>query len=146
MTRSCIGLYQFTGVKGKKALVLLTDGKDTASKFEFDTMLEYVKKSGISVYAIGFKICGADLEVKYKLNKLAQVTGGQTFYMDYANHLEAVYKQINEELRSQYFLTYYSTQHDGQEGQVAQDRGQGRASQPPGADDQRVLPLDDFGF
>lgn len=106
-------LYQFSGVKGKKALVLLTDGKDTASKFEFETMLEYVKKSGISVYAIGFKIGGADLEVKYKLNKIAQFTGGQTFYVDNANHLDAIYKQINEELRSQYFLTYYSTNTSG---------------------------------
>jgi Ca-activated chloride channel family protein len=102
-------LYQFSGVKGKKALVLLTDGKDTASKFEFDTMLEYVKKSGISIYAIGFRIPAAELEVKSKLNKVASVTGGQTFYVNDASHLDSVYKQINEELRSQYFLTYYST-------------------------------------
>ena len=106
-------LYQFTGVKGKKALVLLTDGKDTASKFEFDMMLEYVKKSGIAVYAIGFRIPTAELDVKYKLNKIAQFTGGQTFYVDKADHLDAVYKQINEELRSQYFLTYYSTNSSG---------------------------------
>jgi len=102
-------LYQFSGVKGKKALVLLTDGKDTASKFEYDTMLEYVKKSGISIYGIGFRIGTADLEVKSKLNKLASVTGGQTFYVSDSSHLDTVYKQINEELRSQYFLTYYST-------------------------------------
>ena len=102
-------LYPFSGVKGKKALVLLTDGKDTASKFEFDTMLEYVKKSGISIYAIGFRIPAAELEVKSKLNKVASVTGGQTFYVNDASHLDSVYKQINEELRSQYFLTYYST-------------------------------------
>jgi VWFA-related protein len=89
-------LYQFTGVKGKKALVLLTDGKDTASKFDFDTMLEYVKKSGIAIYTIGFKIGGADLEVKYKLNKVASYTGGQSFYVDNASHLDAIYKQINE--------------------------------------------------
>jgi Ca-activated chloride channel family protein len=106
-------LYQFTGVKGKKALVLLTDGKDTASKFDFDTMLEYVKKSGIAVYAIGFKIPTAELEVKYKLNRIAQFTGGQTFYVDKADHLDTVYKQIDEELRSQYFLTYYSTNASG---------------------------------
>jgi Ca-activated chloride channel family protein len=106
-------LYQFTGVKGKKALVLLTDGKDTASKFDFDTMLEYVKKSGIAVYAIGFRIPGAELEVKYKLNKVALFTGGQTFYVSDAAHLDAIYKQINEELRSQYFLTYYSTNTSG---------------------------------
>jgi len=103
------GLYQFTGVKGKKALVILTDGKDTTSKFDFDTTLEYVRKAGIAVYGIGLKISGAELDVKYKLNKLANVSGGQTFYIDSVKHLDAVYKQINEELRSQYLLTYYST-------------------------------------
>jgi len=103
------GLYQFSGVKGKKALVLLSDGKDTASKFDYETTLEYVRKSGISVYAIGLKISGTDLEVKYRLNKIAQVTGGLTFYIESARNLESVYRQINDELRSQYLLTYYST-------------------------------------
>ena len=103
------GLYQFTGVKGKKALVIVTDGKDTASKFDFDTLLEYVKKSGIAIYGIGLKIPTAELDVKYKLNKLAQVTGGQTYMIDSVKNLESIYRQINEELRSQYLLTYYST-------------------------------------
>jgi Ca-activated chloride channel family protein len=103
------GLYQFTGVKGKKALVILSDGKDTSSKFDFDTLLDYVKKSGISIYAIGLKIPTAELDVKYKLNKLASVTGGQTFMIDSVKNLESVYRQINDELRSQYLLTYYST-------------------------------------
>ncbi len=109
------GLYQFTGVKGKKALILVTDGKDTSSKFDFDTTFEYVKKAGISIYGIGLKISGADLEVKYKLNKLANGTGGQTFYVDSAKKLDAIYKQINEELRSQYLLTYYSTNLGGKD-------------------------------
>ena len=109
------GLYQFTGIKGKKALVLLTDGKDTASKFDFDTLVEYVKKSGIAIYAIGLNISGSDLEVKYKLNKIAQVTGGQTFYISSIKGLEGVYRQINEELRSQYLLTYYSSNNQEKE-------------------------------
>ncbi|HZI66924.1 MAG TPA: VWA domain-containing protein [Thermoanaerobaculia bacterium] len=109
------GLYQFTGVKGKKALVVLSDGKDTASKFDYETLVEYVKRAGISIYGIGLKISGADLEVKYKLNKLAQSTGGQTFYVDSAKNLESVYRQINEDLRSQYLLTYYSTNATGKE-------------------------------
>jgi Ca-activated chloride channel family protein len=109
------GLYQFTGVKGKKALVILTDGKDTASKFDFETALEYVRRAGIAIYGIGLKISGVDLDVKYKLNKLAQATGGQTFYIDSAKNLEAIYRQINEELRSQYLLTYYSTNPAGKD-------------------------------
>ncbi len=109
------GLYQFTGIKGKKAIVLLTDGKDTTSKFDYDTLLEYVRKSGIAVYAIGLKISGVDLEVKYKLNKIAQITGGQTFYIDSAKNLETIYKQINEDLRAQYLLTYYSSNNEGKD-------------------------------
>ncbi|HKF45516.1 MAG TPA: VWA domain-containing protein [Thermoanaerobaculia bacterium] len=109
------GLYQFTGVKGKKALVILTDGKDTASKFDFETTAEYVRRAGIAIYGIGLRISGAELDVKYKLNKLASATGGQTFYIDSAKNLEAVYKQINEELRSQYLLTYYSTNTAGKD-------------------------------
>jgi len=109
------GLYQFTGVKGKKALVILTDGKDTASKFDYDTLVEYVKKSGLAIYAIGLKISGADIEVKYKLNKIAQATGGQTFYIDSAKNLETVYRQINDDLRSQYLLTYYSSNTDNRD-------------------------------
>ncbi|MGH9367779.1 MAG: VWA domain-containing protein, partial [Thermoanaerobaculia bacterium] len=109
------GLYQFTGVKGKKALVILSDGKDTSSKFDYDTLLEYVRKSGIAIYAIGLKIPSAELDVKYKLNKLAQVTGGQTFMIDSVKNLESVYRQINDELRSQYLLTYYSTNPEGKD-------------------------------
>ena len=109
------GLYQFTGVKGKKALVILTDGKDTASKFDYDTLLEYVRKSGLSIYAVGLKISGTDLEVKYKLNKIAQVTGGQTFYVDSSKNLEGIYRQINEDLRSQYLLTYYSSNSEARD-------------------------------
>ena len=102
-------------MRGKKALVILTDGKDTASKFDFETTVDYARRAGISIYGIGLRIPGAELDVKYKLNKLAQVTGGQTFYIDSAKNLEAVYKQINEELRSQYLLTYYSTNAGGKD-------------------------------
>jgi Ca-activated chloride channel family protein len=61
------------------------------------------------------KISGTDLEVKYKLNKIAQVTGGQTFYVDSSKNLEGVYRQINEDLRSQYLLTYYSSNSEARD-------------------------------
>ncbi|HKB69882.1 MAG TPA: VWA domain-containing protein [Thermoanaerobaculia bacterium] len=102
-------LYQFSGVKGKKALVVLTDGKDTTSKYDFDTLLDYVKKAGVAVYGIGLNVSKAELEVKSKLNRLAEASGGTTFYVDSTKSLKSVYQQINNELRTQYLLTYYST-------------------------------------
>jgi Ca-activated chloride channel family protein len=103
------GLFQFQGVKGKKALVLLTDGKDTTSRYDFDTLLDYVKKAGVAVYGIGLNISGSEIEVKSKLNRLAEASGGSTFFINNTKSLKGVYKQINEELRSQYLLTYYSS-------------------------------------
>jgi Ca-activated chloride channel family protein len=103
------GLFQFQGVKGKKALVVLTDGKDTTSRYDFDTLLDYVKKAGVSVYGIGLNISRTEIEVKSKLNRLAEASGGTTFYIRDVKSLPQVYTQINNELRSQYLLTYYST-------------------------------------
>ncbi len=134
------GLYQFTGVKGKKALVILSDGKDTASKFDYDTLLEYVKKSGIAVYAIGLKIPTAELDVKYKLNKLAQVTGGQTFYDRFGQEprgrLPADQRGAAEPVPADLLLD-----EPGGQGQVAQGRGEGRADEPGGQDALGLLPV-----
>ena len=102
-------LYQFSGVKGKKAVVVLTDGKDTTSKYDFDTLLDYVKKAGVAVYGIGLNVSKGEFEVKSKLNRLAEASGGTTFYIDSTKSLKGVYQQINNELRTQYLLTYYSS-------------------------------------
>lgn len=107
------GLFQFQGVRGKKALVVLTDGMDNSSHDDFDTLLDYVKKAGVSIYGIGLNISGSEIEVKSKLNRLAEASGGTTFYIKNVKSLPAIYKQIDDELRSQYQLTYYSTNTEG---------------------------------
>ena len=104
------GLYQFTGVKGKKALVILTDGKDTASKFDYDTLRrvrEEVRRRDLRHRPedLGRRPRG---QVQAEQD-LARRRAGQTFYIDSAKNLEGVYRQINEDLRSQYLLTYYSS-------------------------------------
>ena len=100
------GLYQYQGTKGRKAYVLLTDGADRASKFTFDAALDYARKTGVAIYFIGLKIGGTQFDVKAKLNRMARETGGAAYYIDHARGLAGVYKEIDEELRSQYLLTY----------------------------------------
>ena len=100
-------LYNFLGVKGQKALVLLTDGKDTASKFTFDQALEYAQRAAVPIYAIGLGIGVKDIDVKHKINKLASETGGSSYYIDAVNDLGRVYADIENELRSQYVLGFY---------------------------------------
>jgi Ca-activated chloride channel homolog len=100
-------LYNFLGVKGQKALVLLTDGKDTVSKFTFDQALEYAQRAAVPIYAIGLGIRGTDLDVKSKINRLCTETGGTSYYIDQAEDLSRIYNDIQNELRSQYVLGFY---------------------------------------
>jgi Ca-activated chloride channel family protein len=100
-------LYNFLGVKGQKALVLLTDGKDTVSKFTFDQALEYAQRAAVPIYAIGLGIRGTELDVKAKINRLCTETGGTSYYIDQAEDLGRIYTDIQNELRSQYVLGFY---------------------------------------
>jgi VWFA-related protein len=100
------GLYQYQGTKGRKAYVILTDGEDRSSKFPFEQALDYAKKSGVAIYFIGLRIGSMQMDVKHKLNKMSKETGGTVYYVDSAKNLARIYAEINEELRSQYLLSY----------------------------------------
>ena len=103
-------LYYFRGVRGRRAMVLLSDGEDTSSSLGFAEALEYAKRSGVSVYSIGLKIGRGDVGVRRKLEKLSTETGGRTFYIKEAVELVKVYEDIERELRSQYLVAYNSDQ------------------------------------
>jgi Ca-activated chloride channel family protein len=100
-------LYNFLGVKGQKALVVITDGKDTASKFSFEQAIEYARRTAVPIYGIGIGIRPTEIDVKYKLSKFANETGGNTYYIERAEELQRVYNDIQNELRSQYVLGFY---------------------------------------
>jgi Ca-activated chloride channel family protein len=100
-------LYNFQGVKGQKALILVTDGRDTVSKFTFDQTLEYARRAAVPIYAIGIGIRSFDAETKVKMNRLVTETGGSSYYIDNVNELSKIYTDIQNELRSQYVLGFY---------------------------------------
>ncbi len=99
-------LYQFRGIRGRKALVLLSDGDDTASLVGFHDALAYAQRTGVSIYTIGLDVGAGSFGIRGKLQDLAEETGGRVFYIDKATELAAVYEQIERELRSQYLLAF----------------------------------------
>ena len=101
-------LYYFRGVKGRRALVLLSDGEDTASSIPFTDALEYAKRSGVAIFTIGLNIGSLQVDTRNKLQKLSKETGGRSFFIDRALELRGVYGEIERELRSQYLLAYTS--------------------------------------
>jgi len=102
-------LYYFGGVKGKRAIVILSDGKDEGSRHPFSEALEYARRSGVALYTVGINLSTSDTDVRLKLSRLADETGGRFFFIERAGELEGIYDTIQKELRSQYLLAYQSS-------------------------------------
>ncbi len=102
-------LFQFNGIRGKRALILLSDGADSNSRYQFDEVLDYARRSGVALYTIGLGIPLRDVEVRAKLTRLCNETGGRCFFIEHANELKTVYGSIEQELRAQYLIAYQST-------------------------------------
>jgi Ca-activated chloride channel family protein len=98
-------LFYFNGVKGQRAILLLSDGRDEGSSFSYDDALEAARRAGVTIYTIGL---GDDIEKK-KLAKLSEETGGRAFFIKNAAELPGIYSTIQQDLRSQYLIAYQST-------------------------------------
>ena len=100
-------LYYFSGIKGQRALLVLSDGKDASSRFSFEDAVEYARRAGVTVYAIGLDLPKG--EARRRLSRFAEETGGRSFFVATPDELDAIYSSIEQELRSQYLITYQST-------------------------------------
>ena len=101
-------LYYFRGYRGQRALILLTDGEDTASNTPWQRALEYAQRSGVAIYAIGLNVPALGFDVRGQLSALSESTGGKVYFVDRAEELADVYGEIEHELRSRYYLAYES--------------------------------------
>lgn len=109
------GLYYFGGVKGKRAIIILSDGKDEGSRHTYNDALEYARRSGVALYTVGIGLSTRESDVRLKLSRLADETGGRFFFIERASELEGIYDSIQKELRSQYLLAYQSNKEGGDE-------------------------------
>ncbi len=101
-------LEQFRGRRGRQAVVLLTDGEDTASRTDWSVAERFAHTMRIPVFSIGLGVGRLGFASRRVLNGLAAETGAETFYPKKVDQLSAVYDRIAELLRSQYLLWYMS--------------------------------------
>jgi Ca-activated chloride channel family protein len=124
----------------RQAIVLLSDGEDTASLVTYDEVLELAKRSDTGIYTIGLRdpdepAAKGFREAAFVLRDLAQQTGGRSFSPNRVEDLAGVYGQIADELASQYLVGYVSknAKRDGAWRrvvvQVARAEAQARAKQ-----------------
>jgi Ca-activated chloride channel family protein len=106
-------LYYFGGIKGKRAIILLSDGRDEGSRYSFDDALEYARHSGVAIYSVGINLSSQDKDVRAKMMRLSDETGGRYFFIERAKEIDGIYDTIQQELRSQYYLAYQSAKEGG---------------------------------
>jgi Ca-activated chloride channel family protein len=99
-----------SGDKKRRAIILLTDGQDTSSRLKRSTAIDEAIRDETVIYAIGIgdskHFEGVD---KDALRTLSERTGGRAFFPKKGAGLEAAFEQIEQELRSQYLVTYSSS-------------------------------------
>ena len=130
-------------IKGRKAIVLFTDGVDTTSvEATYESTLRAAEELDSLIYSIRYNTYedlgqdqnrvlsggstsaelrtakGERLSVAYDradryLRALADKSGGRPFYAANKTHLATVFSRIAQELREQYSLGYYPKNRDG---------------------------------
>lgn len=108
-------LVQLQGSRGRKALVVFSDGADEDDQFPFRSAVRIAREMGVPIYlilmkkepeeSIGFNLLRRSFTSR--VDRLVEATGGKVYYGKEYDDLGQVYDEIEEDLRSQYLLAYY---------------------------------------
>ena len=112
-------LLQYGGEPGRRALIVLTDGFDSESKADPNRAIDFGKRLGVPVYAItmtagrmpsrpGAAGLSGEALARSVLSVVTEPTGGRLFQVGSMEQVARAFAQIQDELRKQYVLTYYS--------------------------------------
>jgi Ca-activated chloride channel homolog len=100
--------------QGRKVMVVITDGGDTASKVDYQDAVRAAQEAEAIVYSIVVvpveANAGRDLGGEHALAQISEDTGGKHYYASSLPQLDDAFKQISDELRTQYLLAYYPSQ------------------------------------
>ena len=106
-----LGADSLVDRQGRKVMVLITDGGDTTSHTDYANALRRAQQAEAIVYSIIVVPVEADagrnLGGEHALIQISHDTGGKHYYASGLNDLDEAFRQISEELRTQYLLAYY---------------------------------------
>jgi Ca-activated chloride channel family protein len=107
-----LGVERVTrGAHQKKAILVISDGQDNNSRYNFGEVRRLLKESDVTVYAVGImdgRDAGSSLGMQGQafLDELASVTGGKSFYPSTNVEMDEIFERIALELRHQYSIGY----------------------------------------
>jgi Ca-activated chloride channel family protein len=100
--------------QGRKVIVLITDGGDTISRVDYKEAARAAEEAEALVYSIIVvpieNSAGRETGGEHALIQLSEDTGGKYYYATSMSQLDDAFRQISDELRTQYLLAYYPLQ------------------------------------
>lgn len=105
-------LRELEGVAGQRAILLFSDGKESNPR-DASALVEYARRGAVTLYTVGFDLPREAVEARSLLQRLADETGGRSFFVDDVGELESAYSAMVREMRSRYLVAYQSDNPDG---------------------------------
>jgi VWFA-related protein len=109
---------------GRKVIVVITDGVDQGSRMTLNQAVESAQKADAVVYSInyydpsaygGYGIVFGGGGGEGALRRMSDETGGHVYKVDRKHSLDQVFKELQDEMRSQYAIGY-TPQNDTKDG------------------------------
>lgn len=107
-----LGVERVTrGAHNKRALLIISDGQDNNSRYNFGEVRRLLKESDVVAYAVGVVGSGErssqlGMQGQAFLDEICGVTGGKAFYPETDVELDEIFERIALELRHQYSIGY----------------------------------------
>jgi VWFA-related protein len=96
----------------RKAIVIVSDGEDNQSEISKAQAIEMAQRSEVIIYAISTDDSGLVMRGDKVLEQLAEATGGRAFFPFKMKDITHSYAAIEDELRSQYVVSYKPAHFD----------------------------------
>ena len=110
-----LGAEALSTRQGRKVIVAVTDGGDTISQVNYKQALRAAEESEAIIYSVIIvpieASAGRDTGGEHALIQFSEDTGGKYYYASSLAQLDEAFRKISDELRMQYLLAYYPSQH-----------------------------------
>jgi len=93
----------------RRMIIVVSDGEDNRSEHTREDALAMAQKADVTIFAISTNRTGAEHKGDKTLKRLAEETGGRAYFPFEANDLAEDFRAIGRELRTQFLLSYTST-------------------------------------
>jgi Ca-activated chloride channel family protein len=109
-----LGSHALSRRQGRKVMVAITDGGDTMSQVDYKEALRAAQEAEAIIYSIIIvpieASAGRDTGGEHALIQISSDTGGKYYYAKSLPQLDEAFRQISDELRTQYLLAYYPSE------------------------------------